>query len=78
MAHTFCRMLLAATMKDVKRIVPSEIRKEAWTHNYGDGRCEFQIPSKKFYWYGQAHCAWHARQLGWCQYLSENHQEEYE
>ena len=76
--HDFCRLHLNLTMKDVRKVVPVEIRKEAWTYKYHDGCCEFQIPSRKFYWYGEACCAWYARSQAWVAYMQEHHSKEAE
>lgn len=71
--HTFCRNYLKLVMADVKKHVSLEIRKAAWTYNYG--RCkEFQINKvgdmpQNFYWHGRACCCWEARTKGWTAYL---------
>lgn len=69
MPHSFCQKLLAETMKDVRKAVPVDQQKEAWAYNYHNGYCEFQIPSQRIYWYGQACCLWHAKHRGWESYL---------
>jgi hypothetical protein len=67
--HTFCRMMLAEVMKDVKKHVSKDLQKEAWTYKFDDRNQEFQIPSVQMYWYGSACCGWQARYEGWNNYL---------
>jgi len=71
----FCREMLKDMMKDVRYVVDAEIVKEMGCYNYGDGCIEVQIPSKKFYWYGQAANNADARYQAWWEYLNTNHPE---
>jgi hypothetical protein len=73
--HTFCRLLLKETMKDVRRFVSVAERKKAWAYKYDFGQtAEFHGPNG-FYWHGSAHCLWHARANGWSAYLNKYHPE---
>lgn len=74
--HVFCRLLLKVIMDDVRLLVPVEQRKKAWTYKHGsvNPTYEFHGP-RDFYWYGQAHCKWHARAEGWTAYLNKYHPE---
>ena len=73
----FCRLLLKSIRPHVNKLVPVEIRKEAWVYDLGRDLWEFQIPSQKFYWHGNASCAYEARYEGWVAYLTQYHDAEF-
>jgi len=65
--HTFCRLMLRDTMKEVRSRVPKAEIKTSWAwHRHGD--VEFHGPGN-FYWHGQGCCAWIAKAEGWQAYL---------
>ena len=77
MTHDFCRIILKDVFADVKRLVPLEIRKRAWTYSYpgwNDTR-EFHCPSPDgkddFYFHKSACCNWMIRVDGWIAYLEK-------
>lgn len=73
--HTFCRQLLGTVIADVRKVVSVEVRKNAWSYNYKDGKqAEFQINACKeesdgYYWHGTGCCSWIASAHGWMAYL---------
>lgn len=70
MGHEFCRLMLKDIMEEVSLHVPPEIIREAWAYRDKD-YIEFQIPSQKFFWYGQGCCKAWAKYKGWESYLNK-------
>lgn len=74
--HTISRLMLAETMREVRKHVSPEDVKEAWCYkySYGDNRpdkeCEFHGP-KGFYWNARCYNLWECRERGWNAYLTK-------
>ena len=61
--HTFSRLHLAETMKEVRKHVSKEEIKAAWTYD-----CEFHGPNN-FYHSTRCYNLWDCRAEGWIAYL---------
>lgn len=72
---TFCRVLLATTMEDVRPLTTAKQRKEAWVIRVGRQHWEFHGPDD-FYWHGGADNAYDARASGWNAWLEKNTKKE--
>lgn len=69
--HTFCRLLLAATMKEIRPHTTAEQRKAAWCFKYETfGDTEFHGPDNYFH-NGRACCLWAERSDGWNAWLQQ-------
>ena len=72
--HTFSRLHLAETMKEVRKHVSKEEIKAAWTYKYTWGKrsgpydCEFHGPNN-FYHSTRCYNLWDCRAEGWIAYL---------
>lgn len=77
----FCRSMYNRIMNDVHKHVDKKLIKEAWVWKdtcAAHPSWEFQIPSVKMYWYGQASCVWDAKVEGWTSYLRKIGVEDYQ
>lgn len=71
--HTFCRIMLAETLKDVRAagVLEQEIKDAwAWRPSLIDTG-EFHGP-ENYYWHGRICCLWEAKAKGWEAYLEES------
>lgn len=65
----FSRALMREATKTVREFFPRiSVQKDAWVHKSFRDSWEFHGPDK-FYWYGTADNAYHARYQGWMAWL---------
>jgi len=79
MGHEFCRGSLKAVKEELRGKIPPRLLKNAWVHkctSLAKPTFEFHIPKcpdlpQGHYWSGQACCRWHAKALGWQDYMQK-------